>query len=101
VVFPYLELGQSSSGPIPLALELSCSIIASRTHIFLQFARYNKDMIEFFDIDNHLEQAGGLRARAQYDPGIRVPSFNVKPTARSISPPMATRPSRRGRWSGD
>jgi glycosyltransferase involved in cell wall biosynthesis len=78
VVFPYLEVGQSSSGPISLALELGCRIIASRTHTFLQFARYHKEMIEFFDIGNHLELAGHLRARPQYEPGIRVPMFNVE-----------------------
>jgi glycosyltransferase involved in cell wall biosynthesis len=78
VVFPYLEVGQSSSGPISQALELGCRIIASRTHTFLQFARYHQDMIEFFDIGNHLELAGHLRARPQYDPVLRVPMFNVE-----------------------
>jgi len=78
VVFPYLEVGQSSSGPITQALELGCRIIASRTHTFLQFARYHKNMIEFFDIGNHLELAGRLRARPQFDPGIRVPMFNIE-----------------------
>ena len=78
VVFPYLEVGQSSSGPITQALELGCRIIASRTHTFLQFARYHENMIEFFDIGNHLELAGRLRARPQFDPGIRVPMFNIE-----------------------
>ena len=35
-------------------------------------------MIEFFDIGNHLELAGRLRARPQFDPGIRVPMFNIR-----------------------
>jgi len=78
VVFPYLEVGQSSSGPISQALELGCRILASRTHTFLQFARYHQNIIEFFDIGNHLELAGRLRARAQYEPGARVPVFNVE-----------------------
>src|SRR5215472_141251 len=78
VVFPYLEVGQSSSGPITQALELGCRIIASRTHTFLQFARYHENMIEFFDIGNHLELAGRLRARPQFDPGIREPMFNIE-----------------------
>jgi glycosyltransferase involved in cell wall biosynthesis len=77
VVFPYLEVGQSSSGPISQALELGCRIIASRTHTFLQFARYHPDMIEFFDIGNHLELAGRLRTRPQYEPSRRLPAFNV------------------------
>src|SRR5213078_1076432 len=42
VVFPYLEVGQSSSGPISQALELGCRIIASRTRTFLDFAEYHR-----------------------------------------------------------
>ena len=67
VVFPYLEVGQSSSGPISQALELGCRIIASRTHTFLQFGRYHQDMIEFFDIGNHL----GIGRANPRSPGIR------------------------------
>src|SRR5258708_17401472 len=48
VVFPYLEVGQSSSGPMSQALELGCRIVASRTHAFLEFAEYHADAIEFF-----------------------------------------------------
>jgi glycosyltransferase involved in cell wall biosynthesis len=38
VVLPYLEVGQSSSGPIAMALEMGCRVLASRTLAFLQFA---------------------------------------------------------------
>ena len=34
-------------------------------------------MLEFFDIGNHLELAGRLLARPQFDPNERVPVFNV------------------------
>jgi glycosyltransferase involved in cell wall biosynthesis len=78
VVFPYLEVGQSSSGPISQALELGCRVIASRTHTFLQFGRYHKDMIEYFDIGNHLELAGRVLARPQYDTRARLLAFNVE-----------------------
>ncbi len=77
VVFPYLEVGQSSSGPISQALELGCRIIASRTHTFMQFGRYHHDMIEYFDIGNHLELAARIVSRPQFDPGTRRLSFNV------------------------
>jgi glycosyltransferase involved in cell wall biosynthesis len=66
VVFPYLEVGQSASGPISQALELGRRVIASRTHTFLQFAMYHPDRIEFFDIGNHLELAGRILARPQH-----------------------------------
>jgi hypothetical protein len=62
VVLPYLEVGQSSSGPIAIALEMGCRVIASRTHTFLQYARYHPGRIEFFDIGNYAELADLLRA---------------------------------------
>jgi glycosyltransferase involved in cell wall biosynthesis len=78
VIFPYLEVGQSSSGPISQSLELGCRVIASRTHTFLQFGRYHQNMIEYFDIGNHIELAGRILARPQFEAGERVPSFNVE-----------------------
>ena len=66
VVLPYLEVGQSASGPISQAIELGCRVIASRTHTFLEFSRYHPETVEFFDIGNHLELAGRIAARRQY-----------------------------------
>lgn len=78
VVLPYLEVGQSSSGPISQALELGCRVIASRTRAFLEFARYHPDSIEFFDIGNHIELAERLRSRRQYPTTRTVPAFNTE-----------------------
>ena len=77
VVFPYLEVGQSSSGPISQALELGCRIVASRTHAFLEFAEYHSNAIEFFDIGNHVELAERLTARRQFNPRPGLPEFNI------------------------
>jgi hypothetical protein len=44
----------------------------------LQLRRYHPDTIEFFDIGNHLELAGRLLARPQYDPAKRRVAFNVE-----------------------
>ena len=66
VVFPYLEVGQTSSGPIGRAIELGKRVIASRTLAYLQLARYHKNAIEFFDIGNHLELAQRIMADAAY-----------------------------------
>jgi glycosyltransferase involved in cell wall biosynthesis len=77
VVFPYLEVGQSSSGPISQALELGCRIIASRTHTFLEFAEYHENAVEFFDIGNHLELAERLLARREFSPRCGLPEFNI------------------------
>jgi glycosyltransferase involved in cell wall biosynthesis len=78
VVFPYLEVGQSSSGPISQALELGCRVIASRTHTFMQLSRYHHNLIEFFDIGNHLELAGRIRARPQFERRDHLPAYNVE-----------------------
>ena len=78
VVFPYLEVGQSSSGPISQALELGCRVIASRTHTFIQLSRYHHNLIEFFDIGNHLELAGRIRARPQFERRDHLPAFNIE-----------------------
>lgn len=78
VVFPYLEVGQSSSGPISQAVELGCRVLASRTHTFLQFGKYHQNMIEYFDIGNHLELAARILSRPQYDPRNRLLTYNVE-----------------------
>ncbi|MBV9329965.1 MAG: hypothetical protein JOZ55_00265 [Alphaproteobacteria bacterium] len=78
VVFPYLEVGQSASGPIAQAVELGCRIIASRTHTFLAFAEYHPEAIEFFDIGNHLELAGRILARPHSSGPRPFPEFNTE-----------------------
>ncbi len=82
-VFPYMEVGQSASGPIAQALELGCRVIASRTHTFLQFGRYHPNRIEYFDVGNHLELAARIRARPQFAAGATPLTFNVE-TNRAI-----------------
>lgn len=52
--------------------------IASRTHTFLQFGRYHENMIEYFDIGNHLELAARILARPQFDTRTRLLTFNVE-----------------------
>lgn len=77
VVMPYLEVGQSSSGPISQALELGCRVIASRTQAFLQLARYQEGMLEFFDIGNHVELADRIQSVSNTNPGGRRLPYNV------------------------
>ncbi|MBV9551720.1 MAG: hypothetical protein JO032_02890 [Alphaproteobacteria bacterium] len=101
VVFPYMEVGQSSSGPIAIAVELGKRIIASRTHAFLDFAAYHPLTIEFFDIGNHLELAKRIAARRQYPARREPPLFNVE-TNKAVylaanSAPAAAEAIRRGR----
>ena len=77
VVLPYLEVGQSSSGPIAMALEMGCRVLASRTFAFLQFARYHPDQIEFFDIGNYAELADLILAGPIAPGGARRLDFNA------------------------
>jgi hypothetical protein len=39
VVLPYLEVGQSSSGPLSIAMEMGSRVLASRNLAFMQFDR--------------------------------------------------------------
>ena len=101
VVLPYLEVGQSASGPISQAVELGCRVIASRTHAFLEFARYHPQTVEFFDIGNHLELAERIAARRQYEARRNHSRYTVESnkavylTANSAPAPVASRFRRR------
>lgn len=57
VVLPYLEVGQSASGPLSIAVEMGARVIAARNLAFLEFAKYYPGAIEMFEIGNHLELA--------------------------------------------
>ena len=76
VALPYLEVGQSASGPIAMALEMGCRVIASRTAAFLQFNRYHPGHVENFDIGNYAELAERVRSESQADCSARVLAFN-------------------------
>jgi glycosyltransferase involved in cell wall biosynthesis len=83
VVVPYLEVGQSSSGVLSIALDMGSRIIAARNHAFMQFARYHPNSIEFFEIGNHLELAERILAAPAYPPEGRPNAYNVS-TSRAV-----------------
>ncbi|MEX3693369.1 hypothetical protein AB3X91_19080 [Paraburkholderia sp. BR14263] len=69
VLLPYLEVGQSASGPMSMAVNLNRPVIATRTKTFLQFSRYYPGRVALFDIGNYLQlsqiiRAGDFRRRA-------------------------------------
>jgi glycosyltransferase involved in cell wall biosynthesis len=97
VVLPYLEVGQSSSGPIAMALEMGCRVLASRTLAFLQFARYHPDQIEFFDIGNYAELADLIRAGTPAPGGARQLAFNTGTNAALY---LEANQPRSRRWGG-
>jgi len=64
VLLPYREVGQSSSGPLCLGIELGKHVIATRTRAFLQAQRYYRHRYRTIDIDNHLELAQAIEAES-------------------------------------
>lgn len=77
VVMPYLEVGQSASGAISIALEMGARVIAAHNRTFLQLTRYFPNCIEMFDIGNHIELAERIRARPAFPAETRVLDYNV------------------------
>jgi glycosyltransferase involved in cell wall biosynthesis len=68
-VFPYLEIGQSASGPVSQALELKKKTVLSRTRAFSELSNYYPDNINFFDVGNHIQLAQVLQQLAEDDDG--------------------------------
>jgi glycosyltransferase involved in cell wall biosynthesis len=71
VVLPYAEVGQTSSGPASMALDLQRPVYCSRNFCFLELDAYQPGMLTFFEIGNHLELAQKL-ARNDGDRPERV-----------------------------
>ncbi len=82
-VFPYMEVGQSSSGPIAIALEMGTRVIASRTAAFRAYARYHPDLVEFFDIGNYAELATRLMARGKSGGMVPLLTHNTETNAQT------------------
>ena len=77
VVLPYVEVGQSASGVLSIAVEMGARVIAARNHAFIQFSRYHPETIELFEIGNHLELAEKIQAAPAYDLGRRQARYHV------------------------
>jgi len=66
VVLPYLEVGQSMSGVIALAIECGANLYCARNRSFAEVMKYYGEVFVSFDIGNHVElaqkiQRGGNR----------------------------------------
>jgi glycosyltransferase involved in cell wall biosynthesis len=68
VLLPYLEVGQASSGPMSIACDLRCHLIASRTKAFMQFSRFNPNRFSMFDVGNHIELAQLIKHETECKP---------------------------------
>jgi glycosyltransferase involved in cell wall biosynthesis len=61
IVLPYAEVGQTSSGPAAMALDLGRPIYCSRNQCFKELDRYQPGMLAFFEVGNHVELAEKIR----------------------------------------
>jgi glycosyltransferase involved in cell wall biosynthesis len=77
VILPYAEVGQTSSGPASLALDMARPLYCSHTKCFSELDRYQPGAVTFFEVGNHIELAqklanregdarGRVEARAKY-----------------------------------
>jgi glycosyltransferase involved in cell wall biosynthesis len=60
VVLPYAEVGQTSSGPASIALDMQLPLYCSHNHCFRELDRFQPGMLSFFEISNYLELAEKL-----------------------------------------
>lgn len=106
IVLPYLEVGQSSSGPLNWAICLGKHIVASRNKTFAQAARYYPGRFRTFDIGNFIELAGILAAESKHGdltvqqhpfPGNYNTETNIDLYVRALLPDMPAAADRNGR----
>jgi len=56
-IMPYINTGQSGSGPASLAIELDRPTFLTRSLQFIELDKYLHGTFQFFDIGNHIELA--------------------------------------------
>ena len=82
VVLPYAEVGQRSSGPASMAIDLNKRILCSRTICFSQLNAY-AGALELFEIGNHAELAEKLQCedRSQRGRQLHLNAYNIRSRA--------------------
>ncbi len=68
VILPYAEVGQTSSGPAALALDMGRPIYCSHTKCFSELDRYQPGAITFFEVGNYIELAEKVSNREAENP---------------------------------
>jgi glycosyltransferase involved in cell wall biosynthesis len=78
VLLPYVEIGQSSSGPMSMAIDMRKHVIAARTKPFMQYLRYHKNRFNMFDVGNHLHLSQLIKAESKIGAELQpCPEFNA------------------------
>lgn len=76
VVLPYLEVGQTSSGPASIAMQLEKKALLSRTLCYAEFGRFAQKAFHMFDVGNHVELAQGFQRFEGADTREAMRQFN-------------------------
>lgn len=76
-IYPYIETGQSASGPASLGLEVGGNLLMSNAHVFNELSRYAPNSFERFDIGNYKELAQKIQRLVEH-PFPKKNSFNAK-----------------------
>jgi glycosyltransferase involved in cell wall biosynthesis len=86
VLMPYMEVGQTSSGPISVAVDMRKHIIAARTRTFMQFARYHPERFSMFEVGNYVQLSQLIKAQTQLVPPVYPhPEVNTSTNAETYS----------------
>lgn len=81
VVLPYLEVGQSMSGVVALAVESGATLFCANNSSFSEVIKYYDQVFHSFDIGNHVELAqkivrGGSDFKTERD--LAYSRYNIK-----------------------
>lgn len=78
-VFPYVEVGQSASGPASLSIELGKRTVVSNNAMFDELERYFPGRTEKADIGNYIQLAQAImRAITKPEPGTQGLAYNSR-----------------------
>jgi glycosyltransferase involved in cell wall biosynthesis len=80
-LLPYMEVGQSSSGPMSIALEMGKPVVASRTKAFMQIERYHPDRLSLFEVGNFVELSQVVEAVANEGPASIESTYDTESNA--------------------
>ncbi len=85
VVLPYIEVGQSMSGVIVLAMEAGGRVLGANNLSFAETRKYFGDTFERFDIGNHIELAQRLQAEPLEVEAARTAIFETYNIRNSVA----------------
>ncbi|MDN7586462.1 hypothetical protein [Burkholderia seminalis] len=80
-LLPYMEVGQSSSGPMSMAIEIGRPIVASRTRAFMQLSKYHPGRVRLFEVGNFLELAQVVRSISVREEEYPARTYNTTTNA--------------------